>query len=187
MSASPYSGMMESMMPPDYKIRNKYNNNYVINLRNAMQTSMESILLGKGFNVIRTFDSQDEVSYSYKKEIDLLVEPEFDFAPVIRNKRTIVPVIGPMDKGTIQMSGKIKIVFTEPMSRETILIKNIDITSVGFESSIEYSDVAEAENDLVVMLNQMYPKLMDKIESVIHVDEVMNSLSDIDRLKEKEL
>jgi hypothetical protein len=186
-SSSPYAGLMARMLPPDFKLKAKYNTDYVINLRNAMQTSMESILLSKGFNVAKTFDSVDEVSYSYKKDIDLLIEPEFDFGPVIRNKRTNIPVVGPVDKGTIQMTGKIKIVFTEPMSRETILIKNIDISSLGFANSIEYSDGKEAENSLVIMLNQMYPELMDKIEGVIHADEVMNSLEDVKRLKEKEM
>jgi hypothetical protein len=186
-SASPYAGLMARMLPPDYKLKAKYNTDYVINLRNAMQTSMESILLSKGFNVAKTFDSADEVSYSYKKDIDLLIEPEFDFGPVIRNKRTNIPVVGPVDKGTIQMTGKIKIVFTEPMSRETILIKNIDISSLGFANSIKYSDGKEAENSLVIMLNQMYPELMDKIKAVIHADEVMNSLEDVKRLKEKEM
>jgi len=187
LSSSPYSGLMEKMMPPDYRLKNKYNNTYVINLRNSMQSSIESILLSKGFNVVKTFDSTDAVSYSYKKTIDLLIEPEFDFGPVIRNNRTNIPVVGPIDKGTIQMTGKIKILFVEPMSRETMLIKNIDISTLGPASSVEYSDGNEAENSLVTMLNNIYPKMMTKIENVIHVDEVMHSIDDVKRLKEKEM
>lgn len=187
LSSNPYMGMMEDMMPPDFKLSRKYNTTYSVNLRNAMQTSIESILMGKGFNVAKTFDSQDEVSYSYKKNLDLLIEPVFDFGPVVRNKRMNIPVVGAIDKGTIQMTGKIKIVFIEPMSRETILIKNIDISSIGIASSVEYKDGGEAENSLIDMLNQLYPPLMEKINSVIHVDEVMNSLEDIKRLKEKEM
>lgn len=188
LSQSPLSNMMlQRMMPPDYKIKAKYNNTYVINLQNAMQTSIENIFLLKGIEVIKTFDSIDEISYSDKKNIDLLVEPEFDFGPVVRNERTNIPLIGPKDKGMIQLTGKIKLIFSEPMSGEIILLKNIDISSIGFNSSVEYSDAKDADNQLIELLNNMYPKLMGKIEKVIDPETLVRSLSDIKRLKEKRM
>jgi len=184
LSQSLFSNMMpQRMMPTDYKVKEKYNNTYVFNLQNAMQISIENILLSKGFEVIKTLDSIDEVLYSDKKNIDLLLEPEFDFGPVVRNERTNIPLIGPIDKGMIQLTGKIKLIFSEPMSREMILLKSIDISSIGFNSSVEYSNAKDADNQLIELLNNMYPKLMGKIEKIVDPEVLIQSLADIKRLK----
>ena len=182
---SPFASLMERAMPPDYQIKSQYNNEYVLRLQNSILTDLKKIISGKGLRVYRSYDSVDEISYSDKKNMDLILEPEFDLGPVVRNARTTRPFLGTSDKGTIQLTGKIKLVFFEPLSKENILIKTIDISSTGLDSSVSYESGQDAENQLIVLLNNMYPQLMEKIEKVIDTEEIKALLSDIKHLKDK--
>ncbi|RMG69047.1 MAG: hypothetical protein D6710_09365 [Nitrospirae bacterium] len=186
LSLSPFGSLMEQAMPPDYRLKSKYNKEYVLRLQNAMLADLERIIADKGLKVYKSYTSLDEIPYSDKKNIDLVMLPEFDIAPIITNKRSVIPVVGvKRDEGVIQLAGRVKLTFLEPMSKEKIVIKNIDVTSLGINNSVTYKSSKDADNQLITLLNETYPALMEKIDTLIDAQEIANSLKDIRHLKEK--
>jgi hypothetical protein len=184
-TTSPFGALMEKAMPADYKIKAKYNNDYVQRLRNAMLSDIEKILRAKGLKIVGNYENFDEITFSEKKNIDYVIMPEFDFGPVVRNQRQCLPVVGCQDKGTIQVIGNLKLVFYEPLSKEKVIIKRVDLSSLGYSSVVEYSGYEDADGKLIDLLNNIYPKLMNTIEKLIDVEEMENQMSNIRRLKEK--
>lgn len=182
-TTSPLSSLLEQAMPADYKLKSKYYSDYVQRLRNAMTVDLEEIASAKGLIVVKTFDNFDEITFNEKKSIDYVLMPEFDFGPVVKNKRQCFPVVGCIDKGTIQMIGSFTLVFYEPMSREKIIIKKIDMSSLGYSSAIEYSGFEDADNKLMELLNEIYAKLMSKVETLIDVEELKQNLKNVKQLK----
>ncbi|MCP3922835.1 MAG: hypothetical protein GY714_09645 [Desulfobacterales bacterium] len=185
MSNSFLGAMMIKQMPPDYRLKKKYSSDYVQTIQNSLVADTQKLLQSKGLKIYKTFNSYDEITYSEKKKVDLILEQVIDINPVIRNNRTNIPIIGPKDKGTIQLTGKIKIILSEPVSKERIMIKTIDISSIGLQSSVSYDSADDAENKLVELLNNMYPALMKKYEIVLDVEEINIAKKDIMRLKAK--
>ncbi len=148
-----------------------------------MLTDMEKILESKGLKVVGGFDNFDEITYAQKKQIHYVVVPEFDFGPIIKNRRECLPVIGCRDKGTIQFIGGIKLVFYEPVSMEKIIIKRIDLSSLGYNSAIEYSGYEDADKKLMALLNKIYSQIMERVEKVIDVDELEHNMESVKSLK----
>ncbi|MBI3753039.1 MAG: hypothetical protein HY266_03205 [Deltaproteobacteria bacterium] len=185
MAQSPFGSLIEGNMPADYQIKSKYNKDYVLTLQNSISTDLEKVISAKGMKVHRSFDSMDEISYSDKKNMDLIVQPEFDFGPIVTNKRSCHPVVGCSDSGTILFAGKLKLNFIEPLSKEIIITKTLDITSLGYNNSVRYESAEGADNQLIDLLNNIYPRLLAKVEIAIDTEEVKQSLRDIQHLKEK--
>lgn len=181
------NAQLEKATPPDASIAKKYNDDYSFRIKNSMLGDIERVLQAKGFVVTKTFDTFDEITYADKKGVDLLVNPVFDFGPSVANKRdtTTIPYMGTSysDVGSIKLIGKLKIEMIEPASNERIVIKSLDVGAFGVEA--QYKSKEEAENTVIDLINQMYPKMMDKLEAVIDVDEVNHSLADINKLKAK--
>jgi len=184
-STSPFGALLAQNMPADYRLKSKYYADYVQRLRNAMLTDLERIAESKGLKVVGGFDNIDEITYSDKKNIDYVIVPEFDFGPVIRNKRECLPVIGCQDKGTIQFVGNVKLVFYEPMSMEKIIIKRVDLSSIGYNNAVEYSGYEDADNKLMTLLNNIYGKIMARMEKILDVDELKHNLENVKVLKGK--
>ncbi len=184
-SNSLFGSMMESKMPPDFALKTKYNRDYSVRIEDAMKTDMEKILSAKGFSVSKSYDNTDEITYAEKKNISLIVEPEFDMSPIIRNEHSCLPVIGCSDKGSVSLTGSVKFVALEPMSKEKIVIKTVDLSSLGMATAVDYVGTNNADDTLVNMLNSTYPLLLAKIDKIIDADEINQSLSDIQKLKQK--
>lgn len=177
--------MLENKMPPDYRLKSKYSKDYIMRIEHALTTDIEKILTSKGFSVVKTYDNADEITFSEKKNISLIVQPEFDLGPIFRNEHTCFPLFGCTDKGSINMTGGLAFIATEPMSKEKIVIKKLDLSSSGMTISKEYGDGSDAENTLIDLINSTYPMILTKIEKVIDVDEINQSLNDIKNLKLK--
>ena len=186
------SNMMRNMnFTPDVSVPLEYRNKYSIFMANSMTTDLDKIISSKGMIPYKTFNSYDEVSYRDKKNVDLILQPEFDFGPMLTNHHTwVFPLFWPVkrlywDHGTMLLGGKLRLVFSEPMSKEKILIKDIDISSLGLDTTMSYCSKTDAENKLVNFINKIYPLLMTKVERVIDPDEIAASMSDIHHLKQE--
>ena len=176
--------------PINISLYNKYINIYSLKLANAMIADLDKIVASKGMIPYKTFDIYDEVTYRDKKNVDLILAPEFDFGPIIKNHHTWIPMIWPLnhiywDHGSIIMAGKIRLVFYEPMSKEKIVLKDVDISSLGLDTTIPYSSKSDAEDKIINFLNKMYPQLMGRVAKVIDPDEIAESMSDIEHLKQE--
>lgn len=186
---------MEEITPVDYRINQKFTTDMSVTLENSMYSDIETIIKSKGFRVISSSINEDEITYSQKQNIDLIIVPEFDISPSVLTSKplkcTPMPVVGQScseEEGTLSLSGKIYLNFIEPMSREKILIKSVDISSLsgsGIIRTTSYIGYHEAEEALVTMLNASYPELMTRVARVIDTDEIQSTMSDVTRLKEK--
>jgi hypothetical protein len=183
------SAQLDKYATPEFTVSEKYNKDYAQRMQNSMLSDIEKILKAKGLNLSQSYDSFDEIPYGDKQKVEIIVVPSFDFGPQVSNKRSTVfiPFVGTRenDEGTVQFVGKLKVEFIEPMSKEKIIIKNIDVTSLGANYSAHYDSKDGAVNVLTDMLNSLYPLLMAKVEKITDVDEIQLSLKDIKRLKEK--
>jgi|GEM_PF-2834199 len=183
------NAQMEKYATPEFAIGEKYNKDYAQRVQNSMLSDLEKVLKVRGLNLSQAYDSFDEIPYSDKQKVDMIVVPSFDFGPQVTNKRTstYIPYYGTKynDEGTVQLVGKLKVEFIEPMSKEKIIIKTIDVTSLSATYSAQYASKDEALNVFTDMLNSLYPLLMAKVEKITDADEIQLSLKDIKRLKEK--
>lgn len=185
------SKQMDKMLPVSYKINQKFNDDYAVSLENSMSSDIEGIVKSNGFHVVANAVSEDDITYAQKKSIDLIIEPVFDMAPVVKvtKEQSCNPYFCTDEEGIISLGGKIYLNFVEPMSKEKMLIKTVDISSLsgsGILQQVSYAGYSNAENAVVDLINGIYPVLMSKISNVIDKDEIMTTISDVKHLKQKQ-
>lgn len=197
--SSPFAAIMnkrmEAMTPVDYRINQKFNSEITLGLENSMFSDVESIVKSKGFRIISSAINEDEITYSQKQNIDLIIVPEFDISPLLSVTKaqqcSYMPVVGQScspEEGVITLSGKMYLNFIEPMSREKMLIKTVDISSLsnsGLLAQASYVGYDEAEQALIDILNRAYPELMTRVAIVIDSDEINATMADVNKLKAK--
>ena len=170
-------------LPLDVQILQKYNAEYVPRLQSALHGDIERLLAGKGMTVMAKYASFDEIPFAAKKEIDLIVVSEFNFSPLILDRMNkMLFVFGPLvHTGSVELNGRLEITMVEPMSKELILIKKVDLSS----NRITYNDEAGAHDALVNLLNTTYPQIIQKAAAIMDSDEIAVAAKDVQQLKEK--
>ena len=190
----PYSKLMRSPLiqmaamhgsgtPLEVSLTSTYFTNYAGRLSKTLTSDLETILVEKGFSVYGKYDSYDAIPYAAKKDIDLLIVPTFDFAPVVRNNVVNTPFIGLVDKGDIQLVGRVELYVSEPLSRERLVTKKIDVAT----SISNYSNTAEAHNALINLLNTTYPTILSKAAMLLDGEEVDGLIKHSHEIKSKKV
>jgi len=194
-NASPFgallSSKMDKMMPVSFRINKKFNTEYAVQFENSMFHDLEKILQSKGFRIMTSAITEDDITYSQKKNLELIIVPNFDIAPVVSvtKEKSCNAYFCTAEEGSITLGGKIYLNFIEPMSKEKMLMKTIDITSVansGVIQSTYYKGYVSAQNAFVDMVNTVYPILLDRINHIIDSEEILTTIADIRHLKAKE-
>lgn len=168
-------------MPLDMHLTQVYYTEYAPRIQTALLGDIERILAAKGFIVTAKYASMDEIPYAAKKQVDLIVVPEFDFAPMVQDRVTRVPIVGNIHSGEIHLVGRLEIDMVEPMSKELIVIKKVDVSS----ARSKYSGENEAKDTLINLLNTSYPDIIRKAAAIMDADEIVEAAKDVKELKKK--
>jgi hypothetical protein len=124
----------------------------------GVRASFASLLIAKGFNVTGPFESLDEMTFPDKKGSDFVLYPEFDLDGgfAIKNRGTkpkatgfgaVISGLGskkgdkeetiPTCTYSIRPRGTINIVAREPLSKEKMWIKKVEVAGRAFEYASE--------------------------------------------------
>ena len=170
-------------LPLEVRVSNEYFNKYAPHLARSLASDIETILVDKGFKVYGRYANFDAIPYADKKNIELLVIPSFDFAPNIQNSSTTLPILGTINKGTLQLIGRVELTVCEPLSREKLVTKKIDVAS----SSASYDGDTGVHNALVDLLNATYPDILSKAAMLLDAEEMEEFTKHANEIKSKKV
>jgi hypothetical protein len=155
-----------------------------------MANDIEELLIDRGFRLKGPYQSFDEMVFNDKKDADVAIEieinPTFSAAQGGWKMRTPFslaknPPSYYFFEGSVSLIGKINITCYEPLSKEKLLVKSVDIPSVTNISLTTYSksfDRPEFDrtffndpnvyNSLGKALQEQYKGILSKID--VHFD-----------------
>jgi hypothetical protein len=148
----------------------------------AMQTDIEKIIIARGYTTVGAFSSIDEMTYSQKERASFILKPIINLDLIVQGRQ-----------GT--MSGNVTLELLEPMSKEKIWIKRLnldpimgpityELVSVQTQQGLQLVNMISA-NSVKKLLNAFYMPAMGKIWDHLDPREINNLKSDSEKLKGK--
>jgi hypothetical protein len=187
-SAPPLSNDLEKETSPVDTVPEIYAAKQIPRLQVSLEADLEKLFIAKGFLVSKSTSSVEGLVATDKQKISLMVVPLFDLAPLVNNDQTVFHYPGGVTRvrniGTVQLTGSVTLEFLDPISKQKLLTKRIDVASFSANAPAEYEDQAEAETKFMLLLNKVYPRLMKKIEESIRPDELRTAITQSRRLQE---
>ena len=94
----------------------------------AVENEFEAMMINRGFNTLGPFEKIDDMTYPQKQACDLVLYPEFSLK--INGQPELVEV--QEMKGTATLRSEVVLNILEPMSREKLWMKRINLKSEGY-------------------------------------------------------
>lgn len=162
------------------------------NFSEAIGRSFEELLTSKGFTIKGPFSNYDEMTYPEKEGSDLVIYPTINISVDNSRLESISEykfiLIGDSYyayhyEGDIVLGGQISIVAMEPLSKEKMWIKNIDldrktVTTKGEKEypyqapqMLDFTDPGIV-NPLAKAMESYFPKIMNTASDYINVTEM---------------
>src|SRR5262249_33011263 len=118
-------------------------------------------------------------------------------ARVTRHTNATSILVG-TEEGTLSVSGWVSLVMLEPMSGEKMWIKRVEVEPVQVPYSrtytvtttsngqrVEHSRTDSRADAYTSALNQIYPKVMDRTWTYLHPDEIAQTKTQADEVRER--
>jgi len=182
-----------------------YHENYQAQLHAAMQSALAEMISKRGFTATGPFKSSDEIPYTDKKHIYLIILPRLNLNITQHSTKKSCMQSICTDAGIITLSGNLVIRFIEPLTEQTLLTKQIDISGPGISKhyvhqyphethkavrqGLMYSDrvtnslVDDADKQLVDAINEFYQDVMSKMDKIISADELLSHQDNLDNIR----
>jgi len=173
-------------------------------LAKGMEQGFMNILAARGITVRGPFDSYDNIPFPDKKGSDLIFIPAIEFSLDLKDENaTHVSAIvdgsyGYNLTGKFVMSGKVNLVLREPMTRELMWIKNIEInkievpynvstrlTTPGGSSIKAVAAYNGILNDVAKAIEKQYPTIMETAWKYFDPEEMKLVKKQTQELKDK--
>ncbi|MBI1424728.1 MAG: hypothetical protein GC149_14885 [Gammaproteobacteria bacterium] len=204
----PDAGLLNFKLASDvvqFSAVTNYHENYELQLQTAMQSALAEMISKRGFTVTGPFKSSEEIPYTDKKHLYLIILPRLNLD--IEQRPTTKSCIHSIctDKGVITLGGSLLLRFIEPLSEQTLLTKRIDLTEPGISKNyihqypqvtrkavmqgLMYSDnelnslIDDADKQLVDALNEFYRAAMTKTDALISAKELLSHQDDLDQIR----
>jgi hypothetical protein len=171
--------------------------NLYTKLQESFQADIEETLIAKGFNIKGPYASYDEMVFTDKRDVQLLLH--FEIVPSITtlsggwakgtnvNKQEIWSY-----KGIVTLAGKINIYGVEPLSNEKVYVKSVAIPKVEdiqLDSKGYYLNYLDAASTLYNPIGEAYLKIysniIEKISTQLDPQEMLTLKKEIKELKAK--
>jgi hypothetical protein len=165
---------------------------YVDEMLKAAQTDIDKILIAKGFTTVGVYPAIDEMTFSEKERSTLILLPRIEVDwELARSQGSLFSV-----DQTATVRGNVVLEFLEPLSREKVWLKRLELTpftkTVRTERSRQYdpndpygyrqhNTVGQAA--MIEILNEFYPAAMKKIWDHLDAKEIQLLRKDADKLK----
>lgn len=202
--AAASSGQMADI---DFNSRFYANRDYVVTVRKSFENSFKEILTKKGFSITGPYATFDDMTYNEKKKGYLALIPILDveiYKKVTDSSgcETLSPVC--TESGQVQVGGELTLEFIEPMTKEKIMAKRVNLSEFGIEipyrkdvqrtqsankqilssllsSGKQFQDTTDKA--LTEALNAFYEKSLEKVTKFISTEEIVNYRVQIQELK----
>ena len=165
---------------------------FVGEMLHAEQADLERIIIAKGFPSAGTFPSIEEMTFSQKEKSSLILLPDMEV-----NVDVVRGGFGQAPSATIR--GTVALQFLEPMSREKVWVKRIELPPITKEVPAEKVSLTDllatnrqprdpnaiSQQGMVQLLNAFYAATMTKIWEQLDPREIQQLKQDADKLKGK--
>jgi len=185
---------------------NYFQKNYETRLKRALETSIQTILLKKGFKLEGPYATFDDITYQDKKKMYLAVIPQvnLDIKKVVNEKKC--NDLYCTEKGTIYFGGDVLITLEEPLTKQIFMKKRINLSDANIKEPyiIQYQ-VRTATGDLVTDvinkakapkylrnnvdkamadgINKFYKYAVQKLNKYLDREEILSYEEDVKTLK----
>lgn len=200
------TGMVVALIRPEYAKTFTSRAELYNSFKTALGGDIEELIVGKGFNTKGPYLGYDEMTYEDKKIIDMafLIEIAPEFKDNDGSWKSHLAIAEPGNyvysyKGTISLTGKINISGVEPLTRQKLWSKSVqipNIENIPVETSTKYKRPLRGDevlldpniyNAIGNALQQQYSGILSKIEAHFSPEEFMSYSSQIKELKSKKV
>lgn len=164
----------------------------VAEMLNASKTDLERILIAKGFPSAGTFLTTDEMTFAQKERSSLILSPNMDVNVDVAGG-------GFGQARTATVSGTVSLEFIEPMSREKVWVKRVQLPPHTVQIKNDAPSFAEilaaskqppnpnaiGKAAMTQLLNDFYATAMTKIWDQLDPREIQSLKKDADKLKSR--
>ena len=176
---------------------------YEDRLKRALETSIQTILLKKGFKLQGPYATFDDITYQDKKKMYLAVIPQvnLDIKKVVNEKRC--DIVYYTEKGTIYFGGDIIVTLEEPLTRQIFMKKRINLSDVNIAepyiiqykvgqcppyintSSVKIPKylVNNVDKAMTDGINKFYKYAVNKINKYLDREEILSYQKGVEQLK----
>ena len=183
-----------------------FKNYYEDRLKRALETSIQTILLKRGFKLQGPYATFDDITYQDKKKMYLAVIPQInlDIKKVVNEKKC--NDLYCTEKGTIYFGGDVIVTLEEPLTRQIFMKKRINLSDANIaEPYIIQYQVRTSTGDMVTDtinkmsapkylvnnvdkamtdgINKFYKYAVNKINKYLDREEILSYQKDVEQLK----
>jgi len=183
-----------------------FKQNYEDRLKRALETSIQTILLKKGFTLEGPYATFDDITYQDKKKMYLAVIPKvnLDIKKVVNEKKC--NDLYCTEKGTIYFGGDVIVTLEEPLTKQIFMKKRINLSDANIKQSytVQYQVRASTGDMLTDTINKMsapkylinntdkamtdginqfYKYAVNKINKYLDREEILSYQKDVEQLK----
>jgi hypothetical protein len=167
-----------------------------------MALDFQELLAARGFTVKGPFSSYDELAYPDKKGSDLVLQPSLEVKLDESNMKVHeqVNLLGPNTfyyEGSIVISGRVTLSLMEPLSKERMWFKSVEIprtvvacksayATVQYPVAVNYSDKGIATS-LGKSMEAVYKKVMEAAWKYLDPGEMAIVKKQADEIKAKKV
>lgn len=121
---------------------------------------IEKILVTKGFNTLGPFDTIDEMTYSEKERSSLILAPTFDISMDLQGLEAKQTRRAFSQEGTVLVRGNVILAFLEPMTREKVWLKRLELEpfSAPYSYTVRTRPVTPGEVIAAGLMNRSVPQ-----------------------------
>lgn len=183
----------------DARFASEYQPQLIIAFNNGFQ----ELISNKGFNLTGPFESFDDMTYGEKKNGYLALIPKLN---ITINKKASKRHTQPLtdiytEEGVIQVTGELRVDLIEPVTKEKILSRRINLSDLNIVKNYKYekklnssvwamflsaSVTIEDSMDKAITdaINDFYATAMAKITKSISSEELLSYRPQVEKLKE---
>lgn len=149
----------------------------------AAQNDVEKMLTAKGFSTNGRYSNFEEMTFSQKEKSTVILNMAFNVE--------VDPVKGTGLTEEVQTRGQITLELLEPMSREKVWLKKINLPPfpsklvVTFSNDMKYVSGAFPEDSYIKLLSEFYRLGMPMVWDALDTRELLTLKKDADTLKNK--
>lgn len=179
-------------------------------VKRAVRNGIQTIITKRGFTYSGPYESFDEITYRDKKSSYLAIIPEFNLQVRKLNTSQDHSSSYNEEKGELSIDGEFTIKLIEPMTKQVIMQKRVDLTKLDIREAYIIQEENNTGNSGLIrsaikqstkpdVLVNNYPKAyaqamtrfyqgaMKKIDSYISREEMLHYESDVNELKGKKV
>lgn len=204
----PKTNLAIAIVSPEFtKNENDQTQNYRENIKGAFNNTFQELITRKGFNIKGPYSTFDDMAYGEKEGAYLAMIPVLKFNLEKTGAEACENTLC-TDKGYIRVVGELRLDFIEPLTKEKILVKRINLSDLGIQKPYTVQrikrhqgenaglaniigDITTGKKELVDdiekafydAINEFYAKSMDKIWVMTSTKEVLSYQAQIKKLK----